>query len=709
VELESVRRILIALDLGEDHRTMLEAILFTTGAEPVVSDVDPNSLQELVRESSEPRVYVVREPDLQCFARSTAALEPQRQAHQKQLKRYAIKREQARLIYSYQVEAWRVLDGVRNLCDQASEPGYCKLYIVSVRTGDKQENARWRDVNPDISAAPTDVFSQLLKNVPVSQRGDTDQTLEREMLGCSPRIKQLRREIRIAAKRNDPVLLRGETGTGKTTIARVLRGLSPRKSGPFVQVNCPAINRETYKSEMHGVVKNFPGFHNPEPLIGLLEQADGGILFLDEVGDLLPEVQAQMLADLDLGATIVKPLGSQREKQVDFRVIAASDRNLPELATQGGFRDQLYQRLSGITIVTPSLRDCEDDITEIARVVWSRAVADAGSPSASREVATVPDALLDEFKAYPWPGNVRELEKMTRRLVYARLDEEDVDLLERFKILLEEESWQGYRGDRGGALGRLPIYQQVEESLRQAREAVRPIFAGEETDIETQAYVQAVVQGHIKSLEVLCSVRSLAENDEIFQLVEMATSVLRRFSHSAEAENGRRQPWHDDAERQFDEAQRHVRSNVEQAAEEVYRSYLDTKKRMGEDADLVSYDELPSDLRESNRQQFLHMPKIYRAVGYWIRPARSEEIREPDLTNEELKQMAMLEHDRWVEERTKAGWKYAETKNVAARETPYLVTWKDLPDDVRRFDQDAVRSFPRILRTLSIELYKPTH
>ncbi|WP_420127752.1 sigma-54 interaction domain-containing protein [Longimicrobium sp.] len=208
-----------------------------------------------------------------------------------------------------------------------------------------------------------------------------------------------------AAGHAHPVLLLGETGCGKTHLARVIHDSSPRAAGPFVRVNCAAIPESLFERELFGHARGaFTGAH--EASAGFLEAAHGGTLFLDEIGELPLSLQPKLLTVLEEGA--FRRLGSTRETVVDARVMVATHRDLAELVRAGAFRQDLYFRCCAFQHRVPALRERLDRLDELAAGLMERN-APAGVPSAS-----LTDDALRRLRAHAWPGNLRELENVLR-------------------------------------------------------------------------------------------------------------------------------------------------------------------------------------------------------------------------------------------------------------------------------------------------------
>ncbi len=212
---------------------------------------------------------------------------------------------------------------------------------------------------------------------------------------------------RIAAAGQVPVLIRGESGTGKDLVAQTVHCRSPRALGPWIAVNCSALPAGLVESELFGHEKGaFTDARQAKR--GLLELADGGALFLDEIGDLPVDLQPKLLRVLETQR--FRRVGGSREIQVDVRFVAATHRNLPEMVEAGTFREDLYYRLNVGTIEVPPLRARTGDILPLARHFLGRIAPRLGIPAPDLS-SEVPPLLL----VYPWPGNIRELRNVLER------------------------------------------------------------------------------------------------------------------------------------------------------------------------------------------------------------------------------------------------------------------------------------------------------
>jgi DNA-binding NtrC family response regulator len=229
-----------------------------------------------------------------------------------------------------------------------------------------------------------------------------------ELIGRTPAMLAVYKQIARAADSIVPVLIVGESGTGKELVARALHRNSQRAARPFVAINCGAITETLLESELFGHTRGaFTGAVADTK--GIFEQAQGGTVFLDEIGETSPSLQVKLLRVLEEGE--VRPVGSTRPIKVDNRIIAATNRDLERAATEQQFRADLYYRLSVIVIRLPALRERRDDIPLLIATFLHAACKRAG-----RQIQ-FSAAALDVLLAHDWPGNVRQLENTIERIV----------------------------------------------------------------------------------------------------------------------------------------------------------------------------------------------------------------------------------------------------------------------------------------------------
>lgn len=248
-----------------------------------------------------------------------------------------------------------------------------------------------------------------LERQPVAE-ADPDLGPESMIVGSDPAIVEVYKAIARVAPLSVPVLVLGETGTGKELVARALHRFGAHPDGPFLAVNCAAIPDALLESELFGHVRGaFTDARRDRR--GALAAADGGTVFLDEVGDVSPLFQVKLLRFLE--DRVVRPVGADKGTQVQTRVVAATHRDLPTLAAAGDFRQDLFYRLAGYEIRLPPLRLRRGDIPSLV---------DHFRRSISVELQREPpppasDAVLETLARHPWPGNVRELAQVVRRML----------------------------------------------------------------------------------------------------------------------------------------------------------------------------------------------------------------------------------------------------------------------------------------------------
>jgi PAS domain S-box-containing protein len=230
-----------------------------------------------------------------------------------------------------------------------------------------------------------------------------------EIVGRSPAMQRVFGELERVAATDASVLIWGETGTGKELIARAIHARSPRRDKPLVKVNCAALSPGLVESELFGHERGaFTGAGDRR--IGRFELADGGTIFLDEVGEIPPEIQVKLLRVLQ--ERELERAGGSQTIRVDVRVIGATNRDLPRAIAEGRFRQDLYYRLNVFPIAVPALRERSGDVPLLAQYFLGRHAARIGRP-----ITHIPEPAMELLTRYPWPGNVRELENVIERAV----------------------------------------------------------------------------------------------------------------------------------------------------------------------------------------------------------------------------------------------------------------------------------------------------
>jgi DNA-binding NtrC family response regulator len=248
-----------------------------------------------------------------------------------------------------------------------------------------------------------------------------------EILGESPAVREMCDLIGRASASDATVLITGESGTGKDLVARALHEKGPRKDGPFVAINCAALTESLLESELFGHKRGaFTDARENRP--GLLVQARGGTVFLDEVGDMPPSLQSKLLRTIE--SRTVRAVGSDSETSIDVRFVAATNRDLETDAEEGRFRQDLYFRINVIQIAVPALRARGNDVLLLAQSFIERAAARTG-----KAVLGLSQSAAERLLNFNWPGNVRELQNAIERAVALTVHERIIpdDLPERIR------------------------------------------------------------------------------------------------------------------------------------------------------------------------------------------------------------------------------------------------------------------------------------
>ena len=244
---------------------------------------------------------------------------------------------------------------------------------------------------------------------------DKEPSIDQRLLGDSPPMLALRKQIGRLARSQAPVYILGESGVGKELVARTIHAQGARAAGPFVPVNCGAIPGELMESEFFGHRKgSFSGAHADKP--GLFQAAHGGTLFLDEVAELPLQMQVKLLRAIQEKS--VRAVGAATEEPVDVRILSATHKDLAELVEDGRFRHDLYYRINVIELKVPPLRERRQDLPELAAAVLARLARSHG-----RATPLLAPSALEALAQYAFPGNVRELENILERAL--ALAEED--------------------------------------------------------------------------------------------------------------------------------------------------------------------------------------------------------------------------------------------------------------------------------------------
>ncbi len=303
---------------------------------------------------------------------------------------------------------------------------HCSVILMTGRGTMETVMAATRGGVFDYIAKPfdLDVMIEAVERAEASLLSSGDEAAEEElpesqMIGTAPAMIDIYKKVSRVAPTTATVIIEGETGTGKELVARMIHSFSQRASQPFVPVDCAAIPPALLESELFGAMRGaFTGADRDR--VGILESANRGTVFLDEIGEIEPDFQVKLLRFLQ--EREIRPVGSSRPKEVDVRVIAATNRNLQQMTDEGKFRLDLWYRLNVVRIVMPPLRDRRNDIPLLARFFVNKY-----NGRYNRDVKLM-DSGVQALKDYTWPGNVRQLQHLIERITVLadRVDAEAV-------------------------------------------------------------------------------------------------------------------------------------------------------------------------------------------------------------------------------------------------------------------------------------------
>jgi formate hydrogenlyase transcriptional activator len=287
---------------------------------------------------------------------------------------------------------------------------------------DKGQVFRWYVACTDIEDRKR--IEEKLQHENAALREEVDQaSMFEEIVGTSSALQTVLSSVSKVAPSNSTVLITGETGTGKELVARAIHRRSDRKSRPFVSVNCAAVPRDLIASELFGHEKGaFTGA--TQRRLGRFQLADGGTIFLDEVGELAPETQIALLRVLQ--EREFERVGGAQPIRVDVRVIAATNRNLKKAVAEGSFRQDLFYRLNVFPVEMPALRERKDDILMLVEYFVQRYARRVG-----KRIRSIDKRTLEVLRSYDWPGNIRELQNIVERSV----------ILSASEVLSVDELW----------------------------------------------------------------------------------------------------------------------------------------------------------------------------------------------------------------------------------------------------------------------------
>lgn len=327
------------------------------------------------------------------------------------------------------------VEGLRTLSELLAEDPFVKIIIITGQD-DKENAIKAIGVGAcDFFCKPvvmSEVKLVLQRTFAVFQLEQENRELQDragrkaydDLLGTSPQIQEVFATIDRVSTTEVPVLIMGESGTGKELIARSIHRRSPRKDAPFIAINCAAIPENLLESELFGHEKgSFTGAHTQRK--GRIESAHKGTLFLDEIGEIPPSLQVKLLRFLQ--EHTIERVGGRKEVEVDARILAATNQDLQKAIAENHFREDLFYRLSVVSIIVPPLRERQGDTTLLATVFLNRYAAEQ-----RKKITGFTPQALQAVEGYTWPGNVRELENRIKRAVImarkTKLTPEDLQL-----------------------------------------------------------------------------------------------------------------------------------------------------------------------------------------------------------------------------------------------------------------------------------------
>ncbi|HEV8599748.1 MAG TPA: sigma 54-interacting transcriptional regulator [Gemmatimonadales bacterium] len=470
-------------------------------AAPEQCELGPELAQDLsaLREESGPVALVFCEDDLaQLEACRSLLVDRGWKPASKPLAPLLLRQDKIPLIRGGHTSTGQLLRSVRALVARAEQEGDRNAYLVGADAATFAE--LWSRADSALPAVRASAAGHGNLSGLLEARAVPEQVRQR-FVGGSEAARLVHQLILRAAEQQEPVLILGDTGSGKEVVAKLIHDQSARRKQSFTAVNCGAIPRELLESELFGYEK---GAHSTATArkYGLWQRADGGTLFLDEIADLSLDHQVKIFRALEHGE--IRPVGSLQDIKVDARVIAATNRDLFGMMRAGEFREDLYYRLRAFLIRTPPLREHPEDVPELARHFWRSLTRD---PAAELAVEVV-----EELARYRWPGNAREL-RMVLASLYGLFGSQGLTA-RHLHAVFEFEGQAGVRPHRHAPpaveeldLHRVECLRQLrhaDEVLRATQVALRPLQSGAPISSVTGRALLAALEQPDRELEQLC-------------------------------------------------------------------------------------------------------------------------------------------------------------------------------------------------------------
>ena len=530
----------------------IPALIFRTEdpLSPVAIELNLNQSRDLenARQQYLPVAYLVRSEDLKILRKFEDALVDRGVKNKaKPLSKLLIGYKKIPLIDGNYKNARQLGRSIRTLLANAIKKEDRNVYFIGLRddlfeelwedskivyTEPLADTVGSRDFRP-IDAFP-DVSSWLVQEL--FHHCKIPHSLTERYVGVSQDAMLVRQLIVLAARAENPVLILGNTGTGKEVVAREIHANSNRRNKGFLSINCGGIPSALIESELFGHVKGAftDAKHTKE---GLWKLAKEGTLFLDEVGDLHIESQAKILRALEDG--YMRPVGGEKQIAVHARVLAATNRDLFAMVRRGAFREDLYYRLRGFLIRTPALRSHKEDIPVLADFFWKKINKDNYKP--------LPQDVIDRLKSYSWPGNVREIKWVLENLysLFGGFDLhtdhlDAVFYLEGQKIPARSASRKSEHVEI-----KKKNLEQIASSLHhltRSQEVIRSLELGfDKMKVRNEQSLDIAFKFSVYELESLCRQPSLLGN--AFSAVWGLLETLNRFQERIQIEEKRSGEW----------------------------------------------------------------------------------------------------------------------------------------------------------------------
>lgn len=525
---------------------------------------------EAIKTGEHPLVYIVYERDLDQLRMLKGVIEDRGKKHKaKGLSNLLLGREKIPVIDGGFSSAGRLISSVKTLLNNAKADS--NIYIIGVvdhvfndlcimeekGTGlPAKSKATRRDRADRAKEVQIRSLMKLIGCEPVPPK------LKEAYIGESIEAELVRQLILRASQIDDPVLILGDTGTGKEVVAREIHHYSKRKGHRFVTVNCGAISPELFEGELFGHKR---GAFTSAVIDrkGLWREADGGTLFLDEIGDLSLPHQVKILRALQEGT--VRPVGEEREYKVSARIIAATNRDLLSMVQSGQFREDLYYRLRCFLIETPELKNHLEDVPRLTTAIWEDITKNKCQPLSQK--------ILDELQSYRWPGNVREL-KMVLIHLYGLFRKANRMQVNHLNFVFQKRGYEQYASPSGrgaktkkgycNSLESMQHLRRVYEVIRAAEVTIAPLIAERKTDKKVITGVDSALQLRLDELDRLCLYPLRFYDQQTFDEVNSLKSKLLFFkSLLKENPKSALQHWKENAADEFSLAMSSVLDEIE--------------------------------------------------------------------------------------------------------------------------------------------------